>query len=123
MLKMFKTTILMGAKMDSQKVSETLEFLIEVTHVILRDKYYAAKHDYDNVSVGREKYYSFDFEKLESIVEITKPILRNVQETKKIRAKSYADILTLLGRSKITTKEARDIMMIIDKKNESELEF
>lgn len=67
-----------------------------------------------------EGYFNFDHQKLDYIIDLVRPMLKDVQQTKKIQAESSKQIISMLSNGKITIAEAKGLFEMIDAKVELE---
>jgi len=106
-------------KDDEPSLSDIVDKLVANTYQILQWKFIFATNrmleDEDEaVKAGLPRgYVNFDHTKLEQIVSMVEPLLKDAQATRKIEAQSSKDIIKLIAQGKISLDEAIKLMSLM----------
>ncbi|RLI66173.1 MAG: hypothetical protein DRO88_02585 [Promethearchaeia archaeon] len=106
-------------KDDEPSLSDIVDKLVANTYQILQWKFIFATNrmleDEDEaVKAGLPRgYVNFDHTKLEQIVSMVEPLLKDAQATRKIEAQSSKDIIKLISQGKISLDEAIKLMSLM----------
>ncbi len=65
-------------------------------------------------------YNHYNHDKMDEIVELVKPLLQKSQQIRELEAKNSQDIIKLMGRGKINSVEAKELLMLMKTKLEVE---
>ena len=110
--------------MAKKQLHDIIDLLVDEAYTILQDRIYANKMQYDKLSVSEDKYFIQKNDLLmQEIVTLIEPLMKAVQQTRKIQAETHRDIVKQLRSGKITIDEAKALSPIVDKRAEEDLEF
>lgn len=110
--------------MSRKTLSNVVDRLVENAYNILNWKYISATEQMpgmDKVAKGLPKgYMNFDHAKLEQILRMAEPLLKDAQATRRVEAQSSNEIIKLIGRGKVSLDEAIKLMSLMKIKLEVE---
>lgn len=111
-------------KVKDPVLSDVVDTLVHNAYNILNWKFISATQQIigeETEAKGLPKgYYNFDFVKLEQIVKMVEPLLKDAQATRKVEAQSANEIIRLIGTGKISITEAMKLMALMKVKLEVE---
>jgi len=67
-----------------------------------------------------EDHYMYNMKEQENLLEIVKPMLATVQQTRVIEAESAKDVIKLISNGKVTVSEATMLLSLMKTKNQVE---
>ena len=109
----------------AKTLADVVDKLVENAYKILNWKYIAATA---GTEVGLEKqpkglpegYENYDHIKLEAILRMAEPLLKDAQATRKLEAQSSNEIIKLIGKGKVSLADAIKLMSLMKIKLEVE---
>ena len=99
----------------AKNVSDVVDNLVDTVYDYLQWKKLAALRKDDELPEG---YYNYDHKELKYMVELIKPLLKTVTQTRKIDAENTGDIIRMLKTGKVTLTEAHSLMELVGKKED-----
>lgn len=97
-------------------LTDIVDLLVDRAFQILEWKYEAAitvgnwNHDKDRLPAD---WPSYDHSTLNELVDIIKPMLRSVQETRKLEAQTSKDVTAMLSKGKISMQEGMKLLALM----------
>ncbi len=102
-------------------LGDVVDRLVDHSYQIIEWKMFASLRDIDSLP---DDYVMYDHDELNRILSMVKPLLASAQQTRKIKAETAKDIVSLMKKGKISFTEARELMtamkMELDLKNEED---
>lgn len=117
---------------DNPEITDIIDLIVDIAYKIIRWKLIIAtagnmmnesKQSLATLNEFNLPYdiNTFNYDTLNNIVELIKPMLTSIQQTRKIQAESIRDITQQLKQGKININEAKDLLALIERKNINKL--
>lgn len=116
----------MSEKREKHNLSDIVDELVEETYNLLKWRIIASKNRViEDEQKARdlglpENYHIFDHTELNKIVDLVKPMLRDVQSTRKIEAQTSLEVIQLLQKGAVSIEDAIKLMNLVKSKVEVE---
>lgn len=108
---------------EDKKISDILDLLVNETYKILSWKIIDAQSPPVNEYLPDglpEYYYNFDHKTLNGIVRMVEPLLKTVEQSKKIKVDSIKDVTESLAKGNITISEAKELIKLLSNRTDVE---